>query len=127
MFRKSLLAHMLSLSIGAAALAFAADASAKNTLKHASGYISQLEYNFNGGLPFMYLQLNGDTSTNYEAPTFAPSCGSPALNLIDSDTMRYWVGMAQAALLSGSNVTVVYVQCSGAGPSALWITDIKVQ
>ena len=56
----------LSVAIGLAASTVATEAAAGPS---ASGYVSQVEYNFNNGQSFLFLELNGNTSITYEAPT----------------------------------------------------------
>lgn len=93
--------------------AFATGSSATKTVK-------QVEY-LNTPTPNLYIQLNESPGWNYQATaTYAPCTGVNAPNI---ETVKIWVSLGQAALLSGKTVTVYWNDCGNAnGPR--WITDV---
>jgi hypothetical protein len=50
------------------------------------------------------------TSINYVAQSASPGCSIPANT---ADTLKIWVNLSQAALLSSKNLKVYFTSCSG--------------
>jgi hypothetical protein len=85
-----------------------------------TGTVARTEYfqnNWGGGsyYPTMLLQVAG---TNYYAQ--GPASGCAPAN--DIDTVKLWVSLAQAAQLSGKQITLSYVTCN----STNYVLDIAM-
>jgi hypothetical protein len=93
-----------SLSAAAAASLVVTSASAASV-----GPVSQVEYNANGGSnPQLMIQVNGG-ATNYFAQQNSPCTGVPSQSI---ETIKIFLSIAQASLLSGKKVTLYTNTCS---------------
>lgn len=110
----------LRFSIGALAVLLTMTISGLAFASSVTGTVARTEYfqnNWGGGAyyPTLLLQVGG---VNYYAQQPASGC-APAN---DSDTVKMWVSLAQAAQLSGKQITLSYVNCN----STNYILDIAM-
>jgi hypothetical protein len=87
----------LALSAIALVSAFSMPAAAASV----QGVPAQVEYG-----SVLMVQFN---SINYVAQATAPGCSIPANS---ADTIKIWVNLAQAALLSNKNLTIYFSTCN---------------
>jgi hypothetical protein len=81
------------------------------------GPVSQVEYNADGGSnPRLMIQING-AGTNYFVQQSSPCSGVPSQSI---ETIKMFLSIAQASLLSGKKVTLYTNSCG----STQYIYDI---
>jgi hypothetical protein len=104
-----------TLALAVALIAFSAPAFASSVTKT----VKQVEYRNSTATPDLLLQTSD--GVNYQATaTYNPGCGvlTPSI-----DTVKIWVGLGQAALLSGKSVTIYFTVCG----STNWIQDVVLK
>jgi hypothetical protein len=81
--------------------------------------VSQIEYMASSGsAPQLNLRLSGG-GTYLAAPGYNPGCTGTVAPTVE--TVKIWISMAQAAMLSGKKIVAYYVVC---GPN--YLTDLVV-
>ena len=101
------LTTIVSLGAAMAATFVAAPSSAAGGV----GPVTQVEYNADGGSnPRLMIQINGVGSTNYFAQQTSPCSGVPGQSI---ETIKIFLSIAQASLLTGRKVTLYTNSCGG--------------
>lgn len=93
------------------------------TTGQTTGMVSAVRYSNSGTSPVLSFKVfSGSSYYTLQAKTGVSPCAGVAAPPVD--TVKAWESLGQAALLSGRNVTVSWIDC---GPNTpFWVTDVTL-